>query len=373
MGPTRRLITHQATSWTQQLYKDTDTRWDAQRLHHPHPTTPMKTTAVTDTMKIYPFCSTSDDNTLQYLHGNSIHLHVHYSNTDLQQTRDASNVDIASALQHLGSLIQHSPYTRSNECVTFQAFLSTLLHQYDNNTTHHITIIDPDGDHPCRHTTIAPRDHRSITSLLTAWTRIRPNLTHDSADILTYTHGLVSSLPPANYSRATMNVIDHIYIGILPRSMHTTIRQFFSTFAAQQQRAHDTRFPSSRTQPQILTVWWDHAKAQSPTHTDLLDALNYLRPSNDMKLYQLVAKAWNKVTIALLQRARNVQTITEALVFNHTRSSKRHSKVTRATYPIPEPCGLTLVQTILPAHLRPQSAAPPTTTPQFTTRQTKVP
>ena len=31
MGPTRRLITHQATSWTQQLYKDTDTRRDAQR------------------------------------------------------------------------------------------------------------------------------------------------------------------------------------------------------------------------------------------------------------------------------------------------------------------------------------------------------
>jgi len=67
MGPTRRLITHQATSWTQQLYKDTDTRRDAQRLHHPHPTTPMKATAVTDAMKICPFCETSDtsvDNTI---------------------------------------------------------------------------------------------------------------------------------------------------------------------------------------------------------------------------------------------------------------------------------------------------------------------
>ena len=30
MGPTRRLITHQATSWTQKLYKDTNTRRDAQ-------------------------------------------------------------------------------------------------------------------------------------------------------------------------------------------------------------------------------------------------------------------------------------------------------------------------------------------------------
>ena len=109
----------------------------------------------------------------------------------------------------------------------------------------------------------------------------------------------------------------------------------FSTFAVQQQRAHDTRFPQSRTKPQIITVSWDHAKAQSPTHTDLLDALTCLRPSNDMKLYQLVAKAWNKVTIALLQRAPNVKTIVDALVFNHTWSSKRHSKVIRATYPVP--------------------------------------
>ena len=106
-----------------------------------------------------------------------------------------------------------------------------------------------------------------------------------------------------------MNVIDHIYIVILPRSMHMTIRHFFSTFAAQQQRAHDNRFPRSRTKPHIITVFWDNAKAQSPTHNELLDAMNYLRSSHDMKLYQLVAKAWNKVTISLLQRARNVQTI----------------------------------------------------------------
>ena len=134
-----------------------------------------------------------------------------------------------------------------------------------------------------------------------------------------------------------MNVIDHIYIGILPRLMHTTIRQFFSTFTTQQKCAHDNRFFRSRTTPHIISVFWDHAKAYSQTHTNLLDALKCLQPSHDTKLYQLVVKAWNKVIIALLQRARNVQTIAEALVFNHTRSSKWHSKVTRATYPIPEP------------------------------------
>ena len=84
IGPTRRLITHQATSWTHQLYKDNATRRDAQRLHHPHPTTLMTTTAVTDAMKICPFCDTSSSNTLQYLHGDSINLHIHCSNTNLQ-------------------------------------------------------------------------------------------------------------------------------------------------------------------------------------------------------------------------------------------------------------------------------------------------
>ena len=205
----------------------------AQRLHHPHPITPMKTKSVTDAMKIYPFCDTSVDSTMQYLYGDSIHLHVHGSNTNIQQTRDASNVDIAIALQHLGALILHSPYTRRNECIPFQAFLSNLLHQYDDNTSHNTTTVDPDGDHSYHHTTIEPRAYHSITFRLTTWTRIRPHLTHDSADILTYNHRLVSSLHPANYSRATMNVIDHIYIDILPRSMHTTIRQFFSTLAAQ--------------------------------------------------------------------------------------------------------------------------------------------
>ena len=170
-------------------------------------------------------------------------------------------MDIAIALQYLCALILNSPYTRSNECIPFQAFFSNLLYQYDDNTSNHTTTVDPDGDHPYRHTTIESRAHRSITSLLPTWIRIRPHLTHDSADILTYAHGLVSSLPPANYSRTTMNVIDHIYIGILPRSMHTTIRVFFSTFAAQQQRAHDNRFPRSRTKPHTITVFWDYAKA----------------------------------------------------------------------------------------------------------------
>ena len=68
-----------------------------------------------------------------------------------------------------------------------------------------------------------------------------------------------------------------------------------------------------------------------------------------------------------------MQTIAEVLVFNHTRSSKRHTKRTRSKYPIPERCGLALVQTILPTHLRPGSADPTTSTPVYTTPQRIVP
>ena len=150
-----------------------------------------------------------------------------------------------------------------------------------------------------------PRTHRSITTDVIDWTRLRPHINVDSLDLLTYTHGLVSLLPPVNYTQATMNVIDHIYIGILPRSVHTLIRQHFSLFVTQQQRDHDHQFPRSRTTPHIMSVYWDHAKE----HSDLLAALNCLRPAQDMTLYRLIIKARNKVCVALLQRARSFQTI----------------------------------------------------------------
>ena len=50
-GTTRRLITHQATSWTQQLYKDKHTRAVAQKYHQPNPYTPLRKNTVTDPIK----------------------------------------------------------------------------------------------------------------------------------------------------------------------------------------------------------------------------------------------------------------------------------------------------------------------------------
>ena len=134
MGPTRRLITHQATSWTQKLYKDKDSRLATQCFHHPHSTRPLTKDAATDTMELCLFYSDMDDNPQLYLNGDIIHLHIHYSSTYLQQTRDASNIEISLALKRLSALFLYIPYLRNNDCVAFETFLSSLLHQYDDNT-----------------------------------------------------------------------------------------------------------------------------------------------------------------------------------------------------------------------------------------------
>ena len=193
------------------------------------------------------------------------------------------------------------------------------------------------------------------------WTRLRPHMTVDSPDLLVYTHGLVSSLSPANYTRATMNVIDHIYIGIIPRSTHALIRQHFSLIVTQQQHTHDRRLPRSRTPPHIMSVYWDHTK----DHLDLFAVLDCL--------YRLILKAWNKVSIDLLQRARNFQTIIEVLVYNRTRASTKGRKKHRTQCAIPEPCGVTLVQTLLYAHMNNPPTNLPTSTPIFTATTSRNP
>ena len=72
-------------------------------------------------------------------------------------------------------------------------------------------------------------------------------------------------------------------------------------------------------------------------------ALNNLNPNNNMKLYSFLSNAWARVKIALLQLTRNVQTIIEALVYNHARSGNFTYQARPARPPIPEPCGPTLV------------------------------
>ena len=165
-------------------------------------------------MKVYPFYEGTNAHTLLHLHGDSIHMYIHCSSPYLEQTHDVYNIDISLAPRHLGALFAHTPYLMPDDYVPFPTFLSSLLHQYNYNTRHTTSPSDITQALPYQHTTMALYRHHSITSLVIDWTRL----------LLMYTHGLVSSLPPANYSRETMNVINHIYIGILPRSIHATIR-----------------------------------------------------------------------------------------------------------------------------------------------------
>ena len=190
-------------------------------------------------MIVCTFCDDSTPDHQPHLHGDSIHMHIHCTNAQLQLTHEASNTDIAVALNHLRALFQHVPYDLHNRYEHFQSVLSGILHQYDEYTGNNTTDIENTPASSFSQSTMHSRMHHSITSSVTDWNRLRPNMDYDSPELLTYTHGLVSSLPPTNYTRATMHVIDHIYIGILPRSAHALIRQHVSLFITQQQRAHD--------------------------------------------------------------------------------------------------------------------------------------
>ena len=112
-----------------------------------------------------------------------------------------------------------------------------------------------------------PHPHLNITSLLTARNRLRPQMTHDSADLLTYKHSLVSSLPPANYSRVFMNVIDHIYIGILPRSVHTTIWKFLALLLHNNNALTNIAFPGygrHHTSSACIRIMLEHSHQYTP-------------------------------------------------------------------------------------------------------------
>ena len=117
----------------------------------------------------------------------------------------------------------HAPYPHNRGLDPFRTFLVILLHEYDDNTRCASVYSGPPPDgEPYDHTTLDPRAYRSITTNTSPWHHLKPDLTEISPEFYAYSHGLVSTLPPANYSRATMNVIEYIYIRILPRTAHIT-------------------------------------------------------------------------------------------------------------------------------------------------------
>ena len=124
--------------------------------------------------------------------------------------------------------------------------------------------------------------------------------------------------------------------------------------------------PRPVTTPNIMSVYWDAAKTQPA----LLRTLNCLNPPNNMQFYCLISKAWNKLLIALLQRARNIQTIIDAFVFNHSRTGSTRLDARRVPATIPPSCGRNLIQTILRRKvLRTPLATPTRQTPYNYTRR----
>ena len=116
----------------------------------------------------------------------------------------------------------------------FRTLTCEIIHQYDYHTQQDTSTFDPiQVTQLCHHTIMNPYHHRSITTRRSVWNEMRPERTADSLDFRTYIHGLVFIIPHTNYIYTTMNVIDHIYIGILLRSANKTINRCSSAFVTQ--------------------------------------------------------------------------------------------------------------------------------------------
>ena len=113
--------------------------------------------------------------------------------------RDRSNTDISTVLTYLGALFTHALYPHNLDSDSFRTFLCSIFHQYDDskqqdtykNDSHHIV-------QPYQNTKMDPRNYCNVESTLSVWNKLRPKMTPNSPDILTYTYGLVSILPHTN-------------------------------------------------------------------------------------------------------------------------------------------------------------------------------
>ena len=213
-----------------------------------------------------------------------------------------------------------------------------------------------------QHTMIDPRNHHSITSSPSEWNELQPTMTPCIPTIFIYTHGLVSTIPLANYSRETMIVIDQIYIGILPRSTYATINRFFSTFVTHQYRAHEEQFPRLQTTSHIMSIYWDYTMSQ----LDLLIVLNCLQPTKDLKLYKLISNTLEKVTIVFLQSLMP----SCIAIHDHANCIPKRISHTMLSLNRMDP---TLVQIILHTHLDHSPTGPPSADPKLNTTQQSLP
>ena len=80
------------------------------------------------------------------------------------------------------------------------------------------------------HTTLDPRAHRSITTTFSAWHFLKPDLHETCPDFCAYFHGLVSTLPPANYSVHIMcGIMDNDVLSDISKLNYLMINKTFET------------------------------------------------------------------------------------------------------------------------------------------------
>ena len=173
-------------------------------------------------------------------------------------------------------VLQYEPYPTSPSTKPFHSLLIAILHTYDTNyyatiqsTTYYPTL---QQNITSTHT---PHLHRFIITdpneRIPAPHNIRPN----NPALLAYTYGLVIALPSNNYSRTTMNIIDHLYIRVLSSPLNTAILDNFTTFAQHQLTQHYNHFasPSSTKPPRIMNIYYDKVITQ-PLLTHALLAID---------------------------------------------------------------------------------------------------
>ena len=120
-------------------------------------------------------------------------------------------------------------------------------------------------------------------------------------------------------------------------------------------QSHDTNLPSTThhqyhratsTPPTILALYYDKAKH----NTHLKQSLNAMDISDRSSLAHIYHKAWNIVTISLLQCARNVHHIIHALIYQQHRKSNLTIPATPKRTLIPQPTCRKFTITVLESH-----------------------
>ena len=113
-----------------------------------------------------------------------------------------------------------------------------------------------------------------------------------------------------------MNIIDHVYIGILPLRLYTVILGKLTTFAQHQLTPYHNHIPpNSYIKPlSLITVYHNKVEYELLPNQSIL-AIDIPK---DVKYYKIYTQAWTNVTLTLLQCPKNIKIIINALIYNHT-------------------------------------------------------